>query len=471
MDNLWILTEERPKTSVILEIIRQYCAYYSDRIVYESELKILPLVKDECFLFSYLVTGISLQNVKYIFIKTVSGDSSFLDFLVFKQPTEPQADSSDDKPIMAFEETKTSDDESRNTGVYQRGSKFVFIENFYPNTKLFMLYNDELECREDKKPSDTSVFGTNILLTLGVSIIVKNNKTWFRPFNNISDLISFKNSMRKPPKGNIPIDIKLVSGELITISGRLSKPKEAGNISHDPNIGALSMISKCLRKLGWKKRILITNHGVSQEYINRTHGNNKFLFICKLLNLELENINLPITSTPNEYWHYEHSSEKVTSIFIHMCCLYTNNHTVYENHAGCERGYFRDKLDNLYTLPKKDKDNENLLLPDCVIFNAKQDIVLLIEGKKLLTLKNGLEEVENYHSIEDEYIAKYYPTSTISRWVTIFGGSLSCLPDEKVIVYISEKGNIYLNDGAPEFVKDAYQDVKKDYPFLNTKMY
>ncbi len=34
-------------------------------------------------------------------------------------------------------------------------------------------YNDELEARESKKPSDTSVFGTNILLTLGVTIVGK----------------------------------------------------------------------------------------------------------------------------------------------------------------------------------------------------------------------------------------------------------------------------------------------------------
>jgi hypothetical protein len=31
------------------------------------------------------------------------------------------------------------------------------------NVKLYMLYNEELEAREEKKPSDTSVFGTNIL--------------------------------------------------------------------------------------------------------------------------------------------------------------------------------------------------------------------------------------------------------------------------------------------------------------------
>ncbi len=39
---------------------------------------------------------------------------------------------------MAIEETKTSDDESRNTGVYQRGSKFVYITPYYQNVKLYV---------------------------------------------------------------------------------------------------------------------------------------------------------------------------------------------------------------------------------------------------------------------------------------------------------------------------------------------
>ena len=33
------------------------------------------------------------------------------------------------EPIYAIEETKTDDKESRNTGVYQRCSKFIFISS------------------------------------------------------------------------------------------------------------------------------------------------------------------------------------------------------------------------------------------------------------------------------------------------------------------------------------------------------
>ena len=32
MDHLWLLTEERPKPSVVLQIIKMYCKDFDDRI-------------------------------------------------------------------------------------------------------------------------------------------------------------------------------------------------------------------------------------------------------------------------------------------------------------------------------------------------------------------------------------------------------------------------------------------------------
>ena len=304
MDNLWILTEERPKASVICQIIELYERDFGGIIktIDKPNVKIRADFQNGFFQFSYTVEGISVQDIDKIIIKTVSGNSSFFDFLVFKQENAPSEDSSQ-IPLMAIEETKTNDDESRNTAVYQRASKFVFIDAFYQNVKLYMLYNEELEAREEKRPSDTSIFGTNMLLTLDVDIIGKNTSEWFSKFNSIEEIIRFKAGMRQPPSGNIPINITRFDNH-IEVSGRLAKPAHKGNIGHDPNIGALSLISKCLRILGWKKRIIITRHGVTQDYVNRTHGKNKFLYICNLLDIELEGIVMPKTvSLPENYWH------------------------------------------------------------------------------------------------------------------------------------------------------------------------
>lgn len=142
--NLYILTEERPKQEVLRLIIarflqdRKLCAFV-------DTLKILPIVKENRFTFSYEILGVSCKGLKKIYVKIVSGTSSFVDYLVFFQNKEP---STKDIPLYAIEETKTNDSESRNTGVYQRITKFVYLNNFYPQTTKIMLYNLKTELKK-----------------------------------------------------------------------------------------------------------------------------------------------------------------------------------------------------------------------------------------------------------------------------------------------------------------------------------
>lgn len=453
LSNLWILTEERLKVSVLREIISIYKNEYNVKVI-ESGIKIKPRISSSLiFDFIYDVEGVQVDGVKNIYIKTVSGNSSFFDFLVFYQPHEPDEDNpKNGNLIFAIEETKTSDSESRNTGVYQRASKFVYIDLFYKDVKKIMLYNDQLEDKVGKKPSDTSIFGTNMLLTLGVDIVGKRIDKWFSKFNSLDELISFKNSMRKPPAGNVPMEIKKYD-DRIEISGRLAKPKDAGNIGHDPNIGALSLIAKTIRHLGWQKDIIITHHGVSQEYINKTKGKNKFLYICNLLGLKLDGIIMPPPAKIHDkYWHYERRSEKISTIFLHILAEYNGIKSIYENHAGCERGYFKSAKGQNIVIPKKDSKGENLYIPDLILYDSKTHHISLIEGKMYSTLKQGLEDINNYDSIEEEIIKKYYPGVRIDRWITLYGDNHHTIPHEKVLLYINNKGNIYLNDNAPDYI-------------------
>lgn len=459
MDTLWILTEERPKSSVIRQIIGLYQKDFGGIIesIDEDNIRIKPIFDRGYFKFKYVVEGIKIKGITEIVIKTVSGNSSFFDFLVFQQDKQPSENESGNL-LMAIEETKTSDDESRNTGVYQRASKFAFIDAFYKNVKLYMLYNDELEAREEKRPSDTSIFGTNMLLSLDVEIVGKDTSKWFTKFNSIEEIIRFKAGMRQPPAGNVPINITRYT-DRIEISGRLSKPADAGNIGHDPNIGALSLISKGLRHLGWDKKIVITQHGVTQRYVDKTRGKNKFLYICRILNMELEGICMPKkVSLPDKYWHYEMSSEKIASILLHIVGEYHGMRGIYQNHAGCERGYFKTKNDELITLPKKDKHGINLYIPDLVLHDKKSQYIILVEGKKLTTLQAGLDEIEDYDSIEDEFIKPYYSDCKIYRCVSIFGGNLTKLPHPKVILYLSETGKVIVNPDSPKCILDAFRE-------------
>lgn len=454
MDNLWILTEERPKKSVIRKILEIYCDDFGEALVENGDMVIKPLIQNMKFGFRYTVQGVSVGNAENIYIKTVSGYSSFLDFIVFKQDHEPRENDNSEIPIMGIEETKTSDLESRNTGVSQRVSKFVYFKHFYPDTKIYMLYNDELENREDKKPSKTSIFGTNIIMSLGVTIIGKETDRWFSPFGSIEDIISFKAGMRKPPEGNVPIEI-IRDGDVISVSGRLDNPAGKGNIGYDPNMGTLSMIGAGIRHFGWRGRIVITHHRVSQDYVTR-NKKNKFLFNCELLGMELDGLTLPTIQLPEYYWHYERSSEKAADILLHIQAIEHGLYTVYENHAGCERGYFRDKEGHQITLPKRDKNDEKLRLPDVVLYDETTQYVLLVEGKKLSTISQGLSEIQNYDSIENDYIKKYYPNTTVLRCLSIFGGDLQYIPHEKVLFYLNNSGDIIINTSAPECIKQCF---------------
>ena len=314
-----------------------------------------------------------------------------------------------------------------------------------------------------KKPSDTSIFGTNMLLTLGVEILGKSNLNWFKKYESIDELINAKNSMRRPPAGNVPILISKYD-DRIEVSGRLSKPAEVGNIGHDPNIGALSLIAKCLRKLGWDKKIVITQHGVSQKYINRTRGRNKFLYICKLYGVILDGIIMPENyDLPKKYWHYEKSSEKVTSILLHVLAENNGIKEVYQNHAGCERGYFYTKDKKAITLPKKDSGGvENLYIPDLILYDSLTDTILLIEAKKLSTLNKGLIEIQHYDSIENEYIRKYYPNAKNLRYLTLFGGNIREIPHENVLIHMNSDGSVLINKDAPNFIKELFEDNNKE---------
>ena len=457
MDNLWFLTEERPKPSVVLQIIEMYCADFGDRITLIDEIKIKPIIRNGKFIFSYIVEGLKVAKAENIFIKTISGYSSSVDFLIFKQKNEPKENDITEIPLMAVEETKTSDDESRNTGVSQRVSKFVYLRSFYRDIKMYMLYNEELEARPNKKPSNTSIFGTNILLSLGVTIVGKDTSKWFAPFKSLDELIKFKSDMRKPPKGNVPIRITKYADK-IEVSGRLSKPADAGNIGHDPNIGTLSMIGAGLRLFGWTGDIVITLHGVSQAYVTN-NPTNKFLFNCSLLGMSLDGLTMPHIVLPDYYWHYERKSEKVASIFLHLSCLYSGIKGIYENHAGCERSYFKTNTGALLALPKKDQNGDNLLLPDVVLCDDIVKIIYNVEGKQLSTLKKGIKEIETYDAIENEYIKIEYPGYNIHRWVSIFGGNLRRIPHEKVLIYLNESGEVYISDTAPMNIKKAFKKI------------
>ena len=54
-----------------------------------AEIRVKPVIENGIFKFLYEVEGIGTLQTNKIYIKTVSGNSSFLDFLLFRQSEEP----------------------------------------------------------------------------------------------------------------------------------------------------------------------------------------------------------------------------------------------------------------------------------------------------------------------------------------------------------------------------------------------
>ena len=377
--------------------------------------------------------------------------------MIFYQENEP---TSEDVPIYAIEETKTDDKESRNTGVYQRCSKFVFIENYYPQTKKIMLYNLQIEQKE--KPTETYIFGTKLLLTLGVEILGKNlDENIFTPFKTIDEIIDFKKNMRKAPAGNVPISIKK-SKDKIKISGRLFKN---GGLSHDPNIGALSIISAVLRKLEWKGKIEITQHGLSQNHIGKT---NKFIQIANKLNVSLQGLSIPPAEMNEKYWKYDKDGEKLGTIFIHLVVEnFTTGYSIFENHAGCEKGYFIPLNGDPIPLEKyKDREkykagdkSQIINIPDLVLLDFDRSEVINIEGKKYKFRQDGIDELNNYDFIEQNYISKYYPEFKIIRSVVLYGSQEENIVEIEVGFLLNENGKLILGVKAPKIFQEAIKNL------------
>jgi len=455
--NLWILTEERPKKEVLEQIFLKFAK--DKKIAFlGNSLQILPLLKNGVFTFTYEVIGFKCNIVEKIYIKTVSGYSSFADFLIFYQKEEPI---SKDKPLYLIEETKTDDKESRNTGVYQRCSKFVYSEYYYPNAKQIMLYN--LKVSQKEKPTATYIFGTRLLLTFGVEIIGKDlSNEIYKPFTSLEELIDTKNKMRKPPKGNIPIEINKIDNT-ITISGRLFK---SGGLSHDPNIGALSIIAGVIRKLGWKENITITQHGLEQKHLS--NKSNKFIVISNLLNLKIDGLQLTKAEPKKDYWRYELEGEKLGTIFIHIVVEnFTSGYSIFENHAGCEKGYFKTSKGEYIPLEKysdrekyKAGDKTQIAyIPDLILIDFDLNEIINIEGKKYKFREKGIKELNNFEFIEENYIKKYYPEFAIKRTVILYGSNANEVLEIEVGFLLNANGKLILGIKAPSIFKTAIKNL------------
>jgi len=455
--NIWILTEERPKTEVLKTIFDKYLT--DNNIAgFIDNIRIIPILKGDEFTFEYEITGLKTPKISGVFLKIISGNSSFVDYLVFESIKEPLTT---DIPIYAIEETKTDDKESRNTGVYQRCSKFVYVNFFYPNIRKIMLYNLQIEQKEDA--TLTYIFGTKMLKTLDVEILGKKglNDKKYSAFNTVDELIDLKNNM-PPTKNGVTVKLKKKNNS-IEISAKLLN---GGRLASDPSIGMTTIMSACLRKLGWTKDIIITKHHLPTQ--KSVGENNKFIQIANKIGIKLENLEIPSVKLKNDYWYYEKNGEKIATIFLDILVdEFSDGFAIYHNHAGCERGYFITQEGEKLAIKKytdreryKDGDTDEIVnLPDLTLIDEREKLVINIEGEMYKNANKGIEQLKGFNSFEKFYISKYYPKYTIERTVVLYGSDDMTKPVGKISFLLNSNGEILISLTAPLLFKKSFDNI------------
>jgi len=422
-NNLWILTEERPKKEVIKKIIDKSSIILNSNIVIKN-FKINPVIENNKFLHIFKISDVKSDQIKNIYIRLISSKSSFVDFLVFNQKNEPNPEQILKNCIFAIEETKTNSYDSRNTAMGQRSSKFntlnYYIQKYKAETKPVMFFSHE-QADEDHK-SVNFINRSLYHLECGIEFWGKNSSN-FKKFESLDEFIKIKNQIAdtNTRKNDTPIRITKEKN-IIKISALLANPNKSnknytGRIGHDPNMGQIPLIAKVIRSLGWTKRIIITNHQVLQNRI----GTNKFVNLANFINFELENCKLPKSDFNFDYWEYEKNKEKVATILVQVILENNNLVTIFDNHGGCEKSYFYNKQNKEIKIDKKFSADGGKI-PDIVMRDDKNKIIYQFEGKKFETLNKGLEEIKHFDLFEKKFLKECYPEYKYKRSLVINGG-------------------------------------------------
>jgi hypothetical protein len=147
---------------------------------------------------------------------------------------------------------------------------------------------------------------------------------------------------------------------------------------------------------------------------------------------------------------------------------FTQGFSIYENHAGCERGYFYTSTGEPIVVGKYiDKEkyksgnkSQIIHIPDLVIADFERLTIVNIEGKKEENVQQGIKELDNFDAFENLYVKKYYSEyKTILRTVVLYGSNKEEIEQIEVSFMLNNKGKMILGIKAPEIFKIAIKNL------------
>ncbi len=146
---------------------------------------------------------------------------------------------------------------------------------------------------------------------------------------------------------------------------------------------------------------------------------------------------------------------------------FANGYSVFENHAGCEKGYFQTSHGEHIPLAKyTDRDaykagdkDKIVFIPDLVLLDIDEKEAITIEGKKYEFRQNGIEELNNYDSFDNMYLKPHYGSYKIIRTVVLYGSQMDRITEVQVGFLLNENGKLILGIRAPKLFTRAINNL------------
>ena len=393
MRKLYVLTEEYPNIDEIRLMI-ELCGYKIPLTFTNKDIK--PKIKNEenrKFNGEWEIIGKSIK----VNIKLFKGKTSSVDYLLFDNKKNLEKGDANDA-LVILESTKTSDNSSRNTSVFQRITKFMTYKKMYPksNAKFVMFWGNS---DWGAKLTPTAQLGMRMMATLSIYMYSCNNnknidikKNYkIQPFKDADDFIKSKNSIKQKSK-NTSIRIERDESDIcIYLKLDKGKGKLSGKITHDPNVGFLSGAINCFNTLDTKNEInkyIIKKHNIKQDYFDKCPSS-KLWHSTNGIKIEFDECKIKKQpKLPDRYFIIDNNvTEKMSTI---LCDIMSKDETIFSNHGSCA-------LTEIKGIDKDVKVGRLMTRPDIVFTNKEKKEILIVEGKIENEIIKGVKQLSNEH--------------------------------------------------------------------------
>ena len=372
-------------------------------------------------------------------IMLFKGKTSCVDYMLFNGDVDLTTGNAGEA-LVILESTKTSDngDGSRNTAVYQRITKFTTFDTMYPNFKgkKIMFWCNSV-WKDTLTP--TAMIGMRLMTTLNVELYASNEgkivdikkKYGVKKYQSCDEIIKTKNDV-KQKKGNTSIRL-FREDNVISIGLKLDKGngKDAGKISHDPNVGYLSATINAFEKITKdpkKNKYIIKNHNIKQKYFDKC-PESKLWYSIGNIDIEFEGCIIKKRPTlPTKYFTIESEmTEKLATILYDQV---SSNETIFSNHGGCALTCIKGLGDSMCSVGQK------MPRPDIVFRNDSLKEIEIIEGKIEKEINKGINQLSDVHLKGFMgLLNKLYPDYTIKKGLCITISSIDCIDKHKDIEF------------------------------------